>query len=116
MNFDEAIQAHSSWKLKLSTYLRKPDGSLNPGTIRPDNKCTLGQWLHGDGRKFAANPDYKKLVAEHAKFHQCAAAVVDKANMGKSTAEDTMIGSRSDFGTASSNVIALLMGMKKIAA
>lgn len=116
MNFDDAIQAHSSWKLKLSTYLRKPDGSLNPASIRPDNKCALGQWLHGEGRKLAANPDYKKLVAEHARFHQCAAAVVDKANSGKSVVEDVAIGSRSDFGSASANVVALLMTMKKVAA
>lgn len=28
MDFDGAIKAHSDWKMKLSTYLRKPDGSF----------------------------------------------------------------------------------------
>ncbi len=29
MDFDGAIAAHSSWKMKLSLYLKHPDGSLN---------------------------------------------------------------------------------------
>ena len=114
MNFDDAIQAHSSWKLKLSTYLRKPDGSLKSSDIRPDNKCKLGQWLHGEGRKFANLPEYKKLVAEHARFHQAAASVVDKANAGQSTSEDTAIGSRSEFGHCSASVVSLVMSIKKV--
>lgn len=114
MNFDEAIQAHSAWKLKLSTYLRKPDGSLNSATIRPDNKCALGQWLHGEGRKFANVPEYKKLVAEHARFHQAAASVVDKANAGKFTSDDIALGGKSEFGTASTSVVALILNMKKL--
>ena len=115
MNFDEAIQAHSAWKLKLSTYLRKPDGSINSAILRPDNKCTLGQWLHGEGRKFANVPEYKKLVTEHARFHRAAAAVVDKANAGQSTSEDTALGGKSEFGAASSSVVALILNMKKLA-
>lgn len=115
MNFEEAIQAHSAWKLKLSTYLRKPDGSLNSATIRLDNKCALGQWLHGEGRKFSNVPEYKKLVAEHARFHRAAAAVVDKANSGKSTSEETALGGKSEFGSASTSVVALILNMKKLA-
>lgn len=116
MNFDEAVQAHSSWKLKLATYLRKPDGSLKSSEIRPDNRCKLGQWLHGEGRKLSAHADYKKLVAEHARFHQCAAMVVDKANSGQNVTEDVALGARSDFASASSNVVNLILSLKKLAA
>ncbi len=116
MNFEEAIQAHSSWKLKLSTYLRKPDGSLKPAEIRPDNRCALGQWLHGEGRKHADHPDYKVLVAEHARFHQAAANVVDRANARQNVSEDVAIGAKSDFASASSNVISHIMKMKRVAA
>jgi len=115
MNFDEAIQAHSAWKLKLSTYLRTPNGTLKSADIRPDNRCALGQWLHGEGRKHTSLPEYKKLVAEHARFHRAAAAVVDKANSGVSTSEDTALGAKSEFAAASSSVVALILSMKKLA-
>lgn len=113
MNFDEAIAAHSAWKMKLSTYLRKPDGSLKPADIQVDNKCALGQWIHGDGSKFKASPEYETLKNEHAKFHKAAAEVVKKADSGQSTAEETAIGSKSDFGKASTAVVTAIMAMKK---
>ena len=59
-------------------------------------------------------PEYKKLVAEHARFHQAAAAVVDKANAGKFTSEDIALGGKSEFGTASTSVVALILNMKKL--
>jgi hypothetical protein len=35
MNIDEAIQAHAAWKVKLSTYLGKKDGSLKAAEAAP---------------------------------------------------------------------------------
>lgn len=113
MNFDEAIQAHSAWKMKLASYLRRPDGSLDPAIIRPDNRCALGQWLHGEGAKHAGSAEYKTLVAEHARFHRAAASVVDMAHAGKDTSAETALGSSSEFGTASKNVVAAIMSLKR---
>lgn len=45
MNFDEAIRAHSDWKMKFNIYLSKPDGSINPQDLANDNLCALGKWL-----------------------------------------------------------------------
>ena len=50
MNFDDAIQVHAAWKIKLSAYLRKCDGSLKAADVRVDNRCALGQWLYGEGK------------------------------------------------------------------
>lgn len=116
MNFDEAIQAHSAWKMKLSNYLRKPDGSLKPAEVSLDNKCALGQWIYGEGAKFAGIPEYTTLKAEHARFHKAAAAVISKADSGQSTSEDTALGSKSDFAQASSAVVAAIMAIRRKAA
>jgi hypothetical protein len=62
MNFEDAIRAHAEWKLKLSNYLKYPDDSIDPAKLALDNACVLGQWLHGDGRKYSALDEYEPLV------------------------------------------------------
>lgn len=113
MNFDDAINAHVAWKMKLSTYLRKPDGSLKAQDIEPDNKCGLGQWIYGEGAKHASLPEYATLKNEHACFHKAAADVVRKADSGKSTSEETALGSSTPFAKHSQAVIAAIMVMKR---
>ncbi|QQR80059.1 MAG: CZB domain-containing protein [Deltaproteobacteria bacterium] len=116
MDFDQAIRAHSEWKIKLQGYLKKPDKSLKASDIEVDNKCPLGQWIYGEGHKHAALPEYTTLKAEHAKFHKAAAAVVRKADSGQSTTEETALGSNSEFGSSSSSVVSAIMKMKLKAA
>lgn len=112
MNFDEAIKAHASWKIKLQAYLNKPDGSLKPLEIQVDNKCDLGKWIYGEGAKHSALPEFSVLKTEHAKFHKAAAAVVTKADHGQNVSEEVALGSKSDFGNASSSVVSAIMKMK----
>lgn len=116
MDFDEAIKAHSAWKLKLATYLKKPDGSLKAAEIQPDNKCQLGQWIYGEGAQWSKLPEYATLKSEHARFHKAAAEVVRKADSGKDTSEDTALGSKSEFASASSSVVSAIMGIRRKAA
>ena len=85
MDFDEAIRAHSAWKLKLSAYLRNPDGSLKASEIQADNKCALGQWIYGEGAKHSSHAEFTTLKAEHQRFHKAAAQVVQKADSGQDT-------------------------------
>lgn len=112
MDFDAAIKAHSDWKMKLSTYLRKPDGSLKVAEVCLDNKCPLGQWIHGEGSKWSTLPEYSLLKTEHAKFHKCAGDIIKKADSGENTSEDIALGSKSEFATASTNVVLAIMKMK----
>ncbi len=109
MDFDEAIKAHSAWKLKLSGYLKKPDGSLKSSEVQMDNKCSLGQWIYGEGLKWSSLAEYSTLKVEHQKFHKAAAAVIQKADSGASVAEDTAIGGKSDFSTSSTAVVSAIM-------
>ena len=112
MNFDDAIRAHSAWKMKLSAYISKPDGSLKVVDIEPDNKCALGQWIYGEGAKFNTIPEYGTLKTEHTKFHKCAASVVKKADSGQNVTEEIALGAKSDFAQASSAVVGAIMKMK----
>jgi hypothetical protein len=112
MDFDAAIKAHSDWKFKLATYLKKPDGSLKAAEVCLDNKCPLGQWIYGEGAKFSTIPEYGVLKTEHAKFHKCAADVIKKADAGQSTTEEVALGSKSEFATTSSSVVSAIMKVK----
>ncbi len=113
MNFDEAIMAHTAWKMKLSTYLRKPDGSLKPEEIMHDDRCPLGKWIHGEGKTHATIPEYTELKSEHAKFHVAAAEVVQKADAGKDVTEELLLGSHSQFCTASNSVVSAIRNLRK---
>jgi methyl-accepting chemotaxis protein len=112
MNFDEAIVAHSQWKMKLASYVSKPDHSLRASEVGSDDKCALGVWLHGEGKKYSSLPEFPKLVSDHAHFHQAASNVIRKADSGQRVTEDIALGANSEFATASSAVVLALMAMK----
>lgn len=83
MNFDDAITAHTQWKMKLSSYLSHPDDSLDVASVSADNKCLLGQWIGGEGAKYSSLPEFAKLRTEHTHFHKAVGDVVRKAAMGQ---------------------------------
>ena len=115
MDFDSAIQAHTNWKLRLFSYSH---GSvvkkIDVQTLMKDNVCALGQWLHGDGRKYAADPKFKQLKETHAAFHQCAAAVGAMVDRGQPAAAAALLKSpESEFNRLSIRVVGLLMGLRR---
>jgi len=112
MNFDEAITIHADWKRKLSTYLRKPDGTLHPSEVALDNKCELGKWIAGEGRKFSQLTQFNSLKLEHTRFHKAAADVVRRADAGANTSAEVVLGADSEFSRASGAVVQAIMGMK----
>jgi hypothetical protein len=113
MNIDEAIGAHTRWKLKLSAYLLHPDHSLDPATVAQDQRCDLGQWIHGEGRKYASLPEIKTLEADHARFHKAASNVVSKADSGQNVSLEIALGAHSEFASASTAIVTSLMAMKR---
>lgn len=116
MDFNQAIQAHAQWKMKLQVYLGKPNGSLKSAEVEPDNKCALGQWIHGEGSKFQALNEFSILKSEHAKFHKAAATIIKKADSGQNMSEEVALGAKSEFGNASMSVVSAIMAMKHKAA
>ena len=96
----------------MSTYLRKPDGPLKANDVAADNKCPLGPWIYGDGKKHAALPEYGALKSAHAKFHTSAGDAVRRADSGKDVTEELMLGGASEFSRASADVVKAILSMK----
>ena len=113
MNFDEAIHVHAAWKIVLSNYLRCIDGTLKASDARVDNRCALGRWLYGEGKKYSSEAEYHILVDEHARFHRAAAEVVDKANSGQDLNLERILHYDSEYGIASRNVMRAIMDLKR---
>ena len=79
-DFDAAISAHLDWKMKLSRYLEKPDGSLDPDKVCLDSACALGKWIYGDGQAFKKHTEFSNLRSAHGEFHKTAAEVISMIN------------------------------------
>ena len=112
MNFDSAIVAHTTWKNKLKNYLEKKDGSLNAADVQSDQKCELGQWIHGEGSKWNQKPAFIDLRARHAQFHAAAAALVRKVDSGQSVNDDIIVGSGSEFSKSTAAVVKALVKLR----
>lgn len=112
MDFDAAIKAHSDWKLKLASYLRKRDGSLKAAEVCLDNQCALGKWIYGEGARYAKLPPFATLRSTHTRFHKEAAEVIRRADAGKDVSEEVMLGSSSGYTTASKAVVSAIFEMK----
>jgi len=110
MDFDGAIRAHSNWMLRLFGYCKGTSREkLNPETIQKDNVCDLGQWLHGEGQKFAADPEFSGLLQAHAAFHEVAASVVRLVDTGqRPDAERLLTAGDSAYCQRSTQVVGLL--------
>ncbi len=112
MDINAAIQAHVNWKTKLAIYIANPDHSLKVSEVSQHEQCELGRWLNGEGRKFAALPEFTQLAADHARFHHAAAEIIRKADSGERVQEDIALGARSEYAAASNAVVTSLMKIK----
>lgn len=117
MNIDDAVLAHARWKIRLTAYANKPDGSIDPVQLGTDNKCELGQWIYGEGAQHDTLPEFNTLRDAHAKFHRCAAEAVKTLDANPATPTEQILGLQSNFGKASSAVITAIKGLaQKISA
>jgi methyl-accepting chemotaxis protein len=114
MDFDDAIQAHTNWKLRLFSYARGQVAErIDVPTLRKDNVCALGRWLYGEGPKHAADPKFKQLQEVHSAFHQSAASLGAMVDRGDSSAAAAQLSSPgSEFNRLSIRVVGLLMNLR----
>ena len=112
-DFDKAIEAHRQWKVKLRSAIAHRE-KLDADTICRDDRCPLGQWLHGSGgTRWGQRPLFTKLLAKHADFHQSAGSVARKINAGQYADAENLIGSGSHFSDISLEVTVLLSTAKR---
>ena len=92
LDFDGVIQAHMQWKHKLRKFINGEGDPLDPAVVERDDKCALGCWIHGAGRRFAQDAGFASLTDKHARFHRSAADIVRKTKAGDwNGANDTLL-------------------------
>ena len=114
MDFDDAIAAHITWKVRLSQFIEGTrSDSISSADVEQDNRCDLGKWIHGEGAAFKAAPHYQDLVEKHAHFHKCAAEVVRKVESGDRDGARLAL---RDLAGVSRETVAAIMELRKDAA
>lgn len=115
MDLNEAIKAHSEWKMKLRGAI-SAQTALDAQTIAKDDCCALGKWLHGESRaRFGALPAHLDCVRLHASFHKEAAKIAKAINDKHYTQAEQMLGAGSPY-TAASQAVVIGIGTLKRAA
>ena len=74
-----AIEAHGAWKNRLAEAIRLstvPAG-FDIATVRRDDACAFGQWLHSGEAAALDRTRAQKVTALHADFHRSAAEVLE---------------------------------------
>lgn len=117
MNFEDAIQAHINWKLRLRQLIEGTGHeNIDLKVLTTDNACALGKWIYGEGAQYSKLPIYQDLKIAHAQFHTMAAEVARKALAGDTNVALDMIDAGGDFASLSLKVIALIRRIQKEAA
>ena len=97
--FVEAIE--SQWKL---------DASL----ISKADRCTLGNWLHGEAdRKFKFLKSYKPCMEAHDEYHTQAAKVARQIQIGEYDSARTMLEGGTPYSKSLAILGATLIQLKK---
>ena len=69
---------HKNWKIRLKLYLDgQSSEKFTPEVVCYDDRCHLGQWIHGTGREAMGKfPGFTALIRHHQMFHYVASNVV----------------------------------------
>jgi methyl-accepting chemotaxis protein len=112
-DFDQAIEAHRHWKVKLRQAIAEHQ-HLDADKICRDDQCPLGQWVHGPGGTlWGTRPTFVELLKKHAQFHQSAGEVARTINARQYDSAERLIGSGSVFSNVSNEVTTLLTRAKR---
>lgn len=84
LDFARAIRAHQLWKKRLVQVMNGAGDELfDIATVRRDDCCELGRWLHGDGSRQHGQVDtFRRLLLTHQAFHEAAADVLQTCACG----------------------------------
>ena len=115
MNIEEAVHAHAEWKMKFRGAIAKK-AQMDAASIGRDNCCTIGQWLHGEGKaRLGAKPEYLRALNTHKAFHQQAGRVATMINAGDYAQAEASMNAGTPYANASNEVAVALIALKKAA-
>ena len=111
-NITDAIGAHGAWKLRLRTAINTGRSDAKPSDVRCDDRCALGEWLHGpamDTQTRSGLP-YQVTKRLHAEFHGTAADVLTLALDGRKDEASSLL--NGDFTARSERLVRALTKWK----
>src|SRR3989344_3585673 len=112
VDLDSAIKAHAQWGTKLRDAAKKHQ-QLDADTIRRDDCCELGRWLHGKGQgSYGALPAFQSLVDKHRDFHEVAGALAPTLNRGNYADAEQALAGNTPFSQASGAVGAAIIQLR----
>ena len=114
MNFDDAVSAHTKWKIRLRANIDGSGEMLDAAVVARDDACDLGKWIHGEGSRYKLLPEHQALRTVHAKFHKCASDVVARNAKGQKVEAEKLMANGGDFARHSSETISAIMAMKRV--
>lgn len=104
LTLQDALKAHHQWKVRLQEALDRGE-KLDVDTIKRDDCCALGKWLHGEGRRlYGARVEFVNLVEKHKEFHFVTGTVAGIINGKDFALAKAMLVSSNHFGRASIDV------------
>ena len=113
MNLEKAIQGHAEWKLKFRAAITRKE-RMDAVVIGADDRCALGQWLHGEGKtRFGGLQGHAECLRRHALFHREAGRVARTINEGKYAEAEALLGETTTYTQVSREVASAIMRLKK---
>ena len=109
----KAVAAHSMWKARLRTAIQSGKTDVPVATIKMDNQCEFGKWLHSSASTIEAKHmnRYKVVKDLHAQFHKMAGQVAELAVEGnRNDAEQLLDG---EYASASVKLTKEMMDWQK---
>lgn len=111
---DKAIAGHGAWKARLLGAIKQEKLDVPVGTIKMDNQCDFGKWLHGTSTTPAIRDSvsYKKVKELHSEFHKSAARVAELAVAGKKKEAEKLLQIGGEYTLVSSKLTMAMVEWK----
>jgi chemoreceptor zinc-binding protein len=100
-----AIAVHGQWRARLTKAIAAGASEFDVATVRRDDKCEFGSWLHHSIKSSArASARYARVRDLHAQFHLEAARVLALAVSGHKSEADYAMGPGGAFSKISAEL------------
>lgn len=109
----DSIASHTQVKIMLRNAVIN-NKKLDAQTLRRDDACALGHWIHGEGQhKHGNRPAFGVLQGKHKDFHRSAGMVADAVNAGQTDKVQRMLSNESDFNHATHDVVTAIQNLRR---
>ncbi len=103
------------WKKKLKSAVASGKIDVQISTIKTDNQCSFGKWLHGptltEEQKNSSH--YQNVRELHAVFHEKASKVAQLVVSGNKAAAAKMLEVNGEFSEASASLTTAMLAWLK---